>query len=184
MLSLIWGIGKRSIQGWCSIFLWIGVGRRLAGHKGVACSHVEFHGEMASSCSQAIVKPSDEVLLIRARNTLNWMIVRSWSTLGEPSRWSWRAATSYCFINSRIPAGPKSLKQRFRRAGLSGKSARLVTTSSPWLRDQEVSEKSADLGLCPLSPLKDVGLDFDTLLRRSARRLFPGESPDFSVRPQ
>jgi hypothetical protein len=47
-----------------------------------------------------------------------------------------------------------------------------------------VSEKSADLGLCPLSPLKDVGLDFDTLLRRSARRLFPGESPDFSVRPQ
>jgi hypothetical protein len=47
-----------------------------------------------------------------------------------------------------------------------------------------VSENSADLRLCPLSPMEDVGLDFDTLLRRSARRLFPGESSDISVRPQ
>jgi hypothetical protein len=46
-----------------------------------------------------------------------------------------------------------------------------------------MSENSADLGLCPLSPLKDVSLDFDTLLRRSARRLFPGKCFDISVRP-
>jgi hypothetical protein len=62
------------------------VGRKLAGQEEVIVSLVEFHGEVASSCSQSIVKPSEDVLLIRARNTLNWMRVRSWSTLGEPSR--------------------------------------------------------------------------------------------------
>lgn len=31
--------------------------------------------------------------------------------------------------------------------------------------------------------MKHAGLGFDTLLRRSARRLFPGESCDVSVRP-
>lgn len=52
-----------------------------------------------------------------------------------------------------------------------------MTAPDSWIEDVDSSESSADFVVRPLPRVEGIGLDLDTWLRRSVRRLLPRNFP-------